>query len=111
MKLFVCCLTAGLFAQTASAQSYTISGKLEGVKNDTVFLLVAKSGAASRDTLHTVAKNGVFTFKGKTAGTSMASLIPTSLRARKSFNFYLEPGKIKLEGNTENLEYVRANGT
>ncbi|WP_295125290.1 TlpA disulfide reductase family protein [uncultured Chitinophaga sp.] len=111
MKLFVCCLLAGLCVQTASAQSYTISGKLEGLKNDTVFLVTAEKRNGPRDTAFTIAKNGAFSFKGQTKEVKMTTLMPTSLRSRKFFNFYLEPGKIKLEGDLEKMDYIRANGT
>jgi peroxiredoxin len=110
MKQLICMLAAGLLWQSADAQSYRITGKIEGVKNDSVLLVVRKTRTTS-DTLRTRATAGQFQFKGKVNGVLQGTLLPGGLRSRKYFNFYLEPGNITLAGHVDTMDYIRAYGT
>ncbi|UYQ95676.1 AhpC/TSA family protein [Chitinophaga horti] len=110
MKQLICILAATLLCSSLYAQSYQVSGQLQGLKNDSIYILVRK-GNGPADTLRTRATDGKFRFKGKTTGVSQALLVPTSLRSRKSFNMYLEPGTVTLKGHIDSIDYILAAGT
>ncbi|MCK7554031.1 AhpC/TSA family protein [Chitinophaga sedimenti] len=110
MKQLICILAAGLLWQSANAQSYRVTGKLEGLNNDSVLLIVRKSNMAF-DTLRTRARAGKFRFTGKVNGVQQATLVPGGLRSRKFFRFYAEPGNITLAGHSDTMDYIRAYGT
>lgn len=111
MKHLVCNLLLLLSLKAATAQSYTITGKLDGTKSDSVYLFITKDRTAPRDTFRTRAVNGVFTFTGKVNGVYNATLIPGGIKSGKFFSFFAEPGKIQLAGHVDTMDYIRAYGT
>ncbi len=111
--LLVLCLLP--FTSFAQQNNYTISGNIKGVGNDSVIIIInnydADGKILNQDTLIAIAKEGQFYFKGKANSTKDGRAIVGGFKSRNSFSFYLEPGKIKIEGEKNALSDLLITGT
>jgi len=99
-----------LLGCSANAQKqYEISGSIEGLKNTNVYLIVNNN--RTFDTLFAKPVDGKFKFAGETEKRQRTSLYIGEPRLRQEVSFFLEPGKIKIHGNIDSLNYVSITGT
>lgn len=93
---------------------YQVNGKLKGLNNDSVFLVIRKydkAGALKGDTLFAVAKNNQFYFKGKSDVIHDATVRLGGINARRSFSLFIEEGIITVNGKIDSLDYAAVAGT
>jgi peroxiredoxin len=95
--------------ETAAADTtYTVSVALTGLDTGTLILFYRDGGERKQDTARST--NGVYTFEGKSAEPRRGYLRIDGLRA-SPLAFYLENGKINIEGNKDSLSQARVAGT
>lgn len=115
LKLLFVCTIIIVFAFRVLNVSYTITGNIAGLKNDSVFLYInpnAKGGLIiHRDTLSTVAHNGDFILQGNAEMPALGIIKFGSIHSRKGFSLFLENGKIKVSGDIDSLEKMSVTGT
>lgn len=103
--LFTACQHKG--ASSAGTDSFTLTGKLTGLGNDTVFLMHRNSEGTFRDTI--IAQNDSFSFTGKCPHPQVYSLAwfrsseKKSRAFRVNYQIFLEPGNIKITGNVDSV--------
>ncbi len=96
-----------LFVFSATAQeankrilkSYTVSGKIAGLKNEKVYLYT--NDAEEKITDSTFAKKGSFSFKGK-IGEPLFYILKIEGK-QQQLGFFLESGKIMIKGHKDSL--------
>lgn len=92
-----------------------MSGNIRGLGNDSVALSITRhDGDGKRigaDTLLTKASNDRFSLKGTVPKPTFAWAQTGGLKSRKGFSFFLEKGKIIIEGNVDSLEALSFTGT
>ncbi|GAA4312789.1 TlpA disulfide reductase family protein [Compostibacter hankyongensis] len=112
MKKLLLCGVAGMLTLAAckngSDGSYTISGTIKGLTDDTLLLAQqAEGGMPKIDTVQV--KGGKFTFKGTTAQPTMAQMITKDQTG--GFPLFLEAGSIKVSANKDSLPFGKADVT
>lgn len=108
-----------LFSGAAQAQKnfpYEISGTINGLKNDTLFVVInsgtSAKNKAKTDTIVLPAKDDKIYAKGNYSKmTFVAAGIGRKLGGRNYFTFIIEEGKIKLEGDASSPDKIKASGT
>ena len=116
MRLAVAAVPAVMLAVVAMAEpfKFTISGQIQGADNDSIRVFVSYltgKDVHRADTLVAIAKNGAFSITGTAPQPANAYGYAGSLRARKSFTFFIEPGTIIVRGHTDSLETIDITGT
>lgn len=101
-----------LFVCSAGAQKpYEVSGSIKGLNSTNVYLIVRGDDNRTFDTLMAKPVNGEFKFIGKIGQRQRTSLYIGEPRLRKEINFFLESGKIEMNGNVDSISYVSITGT
>ncbi|WP_342085080.1 TlpA disulfide reductase family protein [Dyadobacter sp. OTU695] len=92
-----CLLIILLWSQVSIAQSdgYTIQGKLENTKSNKIYFYIADIISETVRIDSTAVKDGVFSFNGNTQTPMKAILF--SVPDNNRLDFFIEPGKIKVE--------------
>ncbi|MNJ87443.1 Thiol-disulfide oxidoreductase ResA [compost metagenome] len=110
----ICSLLSGLLLVAGSAfaqKSYEINGSIKGLNNTNLYLLVRSDNGMTVDTLIAKPIGNKFKFSGQIGERRRTSLYIGEPRSRKEISFFLEPGKIKMQGNVDSLSYVSITGT
>ena len=110
LAVFVSCL-----GHTQKNFAYEISGNIEGMKDDTLFLFI-NSGASQKnkgrtDTFLVPATNNKFYVTGRHPRLALVWAQIGRKRGAGSFTFFIEEGKIQIEGNAASVEKIKATGT
>lgn len=105
-------LSLGTVGQVSKKTGYEINGSITGLNNDRLYLVVRPLDESRRyDTLVTTSIGDKFRFSGNVQQERMVELYIGDVRSRRSANFYLEPGKIEIMGNSDSLSYLSVTGT
>jgi thiol-disulfide isomerase/thioredoxin len=87
-----------------SDSSYTVKGEFSNFKTGTVYLTAYKESGPTKDS--SLVQNGKFSFTGFAAEPVTAYLTKKEGNRNDYLNFYLEPGKIKIEGGGDSLKLL-----
>ena len=107
--IFACGIIILFFAFREINISYTITGNISGLKNDSVFLIINSN--AGEENLSTVAWDGKFFFRDKINNSGTAAIKIGGIHSRKGFSLFIENGNIKINGNIDSLETMSITGT
>jgi len=92
--------------------NYEISGELNGLKNDTLYLNVMGNDANTPERILIPGNNDKFFYKGVADRPLVIWGQTTAKRgANGNFTFFIEKGKIKIEGTNEELTHTKVTGT
>ena len=98
------------FSQTSF--NYEINGELKGLKNDTVYLSVMGGDAKVPERILIAGNNDKFSYKGVVNRPLVVWAQTTAKRGTNgNFTFFIEKGKIKIEGTNEELTHTKVTGT
>jgi peroxiredoxin len=98
-------------AQIPNKKPYEINGTNKGLSNTDLYLITRSDDNRMPDTIIAKPVGDKFKFKGLTGKLRRTSLYVGEPRLRKEISFFLEPGKIKIVGNVDSLNYVSITGT
>lgn len=104
-------VACGAIAQVPNKKPLEINGNIKGLNDSNVYLIVRGDDYRTADTLIAKPVDNKFKFAGKVGQRHRTSLYIGEPRLRKEISFFLEPGKIKLTGNVDSLNYVSISGT
>lgn len=91
---------------------YEIEGELKGLKNDTLYLSIMSAGNARPERIMLGATNDKFSYKGSVTQKSVVwAQLDNKRRNLGNFTFFLDNGKIKINGNIDTLSHTRVTGT
>lgn len=98
------------FCEALSAQdsSFTINGKLEKIKNGTIFLNIYEGNKTVKDSA--IVKDGSFSFTGYVPEPYFASLT-MPVKRNDFFTFYIAPGSIDILGRGDSLKRLSVKGS
>jgi peroxiredoxin len=115
LQLSLCLLISGLQFPVFSQKTFTyeITGELKGLKNDTLYLSImsGKDGGAPERIL-IAGKNDKFSYTGE-ADRPILVWAQTTLKRgdNGNFTFFIEKGKIKIQGKNDDLTRTKITGT
>jgi len=100
---------------TANSQgsfSYKITGEIKGLKNDTLYLSVMSGEAKISETIRIAGHNDKLDFEG-VSNQPYVVWAQTSLNrgTNGNFTFFIEKGKIHIDGTREDLTLTKVTGT
>ena len=115
LVLAACAITAACPGQGRKAELFQIDGYIRGLGNDSLLVLIRTMKNAERitatDTLVAVGHNDRFFIKGST---TMPQLVWAQIGGRRlvsSFSFFLEQGKITINGAKDSSDNISVTGT
>ena len=110
--LLLVCLAFVHLCQGQSSFTYEIKGEIKGLKNDTVYLSIMSNDAKGPERILVPGNNDKFTYKGK-ADKPAIVWAQTKLKGSNNgnFTFFIEKGKIKMEGSNDDLATIKVTGT
>jgi peroxiredoxin len=117
MKLYlhIISLLISLTSLSQKPVNYEIDGHIQGLKNDSIFILISHSDENGKriktDTVIGVSKNDHFHIKGTLAGSRYVWASIGGGRNSRSFSFFIEEGKITITADIENLDNISVTGT
>jgi peroxiredoxin len=102
-----CTAFVAAFSQNTDS-AYSVTGTLKKIKNGLAYLTIYNESGSKRDS--SAISNGSFSFNGFVQKPSYAVL---SLKDKKQdyFQFFAEPGKLKIQGNGDSLRLLTVNGS
>jgi len=105
---FFLLLACSVVAQTQKKQSsFTLSGKIKGLKNEKIYLFTNDADEAVTDS--TYAKDGVFSFKGKIEEPMFFTLKIAG--SRNQAGIFLQPGTISFYADKDSLGQATVKGS
>jgi peroxiredoxin len=111
-KIYIVVSGLLLIASSLLAQKpYEINGSIKGLNNTNLYLLVRSDNGRTVDTLLIKPAGDKFKFNGQIGERRRTSLYIGEPRSRKEISFFLEPGKIRMQGHVDSLSYVSIAGT
>jgi len=116
MKTFLFILSVLFFGAVQAQKNFTyeISGTINGLKNDTLFLFINSSASAKNkaktDTILVLAKDDKLYAKGSYSKLALVWAQIGSKRGSGNFTFFIEEGKIKLKGNASSPDKIKVSG-
>ncbi|MEO8821877.1 MAG: TlpA disulfide reductase family protein [Ginsengibacter sp.] len=111
MKKMISILTVILFLNfhaKAQDSAFVINGKLEKIKDGTIYLNIYKQGQTFKDS--SVIKDGKFKFTGFVSSPYFASLTLPD-RHQDYFTFYVEPATMEILGRGDSLKLLTVKGS
>jgi thiol-disulfide isomerase/thioredoxin len=91
---------------------YEISGEIKGLKNDTLYLSTMSGDANNPQRILIAGNNDKLSYKGMADRPSVMWAQTTAKRSTNgNFTFFIEKGKIKIEGTNEELTHTKVTGT
>lgn len=104
---FLCCT---VFSQHSF--NYEITGEIKGLNNDTLYLSVMSGDAKISETILIAGNNDKLSFKGVANRPSVVWAQTTAMRSTNgNFTFFIENGKIRIEGTNKDLTQIKVTGT
>lgn len=92
--------------------NYEIKGEIKGLQNDTLYLNIMFSNSKKSEQIKIAASNDKFSYKGQA---NIPAIVWAQTTAKRSdngnFTFFIEDGKIEIEGNNEDLTHTKVTGT
>jgi len=108
--LLTCTIFTGFSVSAQKVDSsYTVKGELSKLKSGMMYLTVYKESGAVKDSVEL--KDGKFKFEGYASEPLTAYLTRKDGNRNDFFNFYLEPGKLKIEGQGDSLKLLTITGS
>jgi peroxiredoxin len=101
------------FASTAQKTfNYEIEGELKGLKNDTLYLSIMGGKDAKPERILIGGNNDKLSYKGQAAQKSIVwAQLDAKRRNLGNFTFFIDNGKIKINGSIDSLTHTRVTGT
>ncbi|MDZ4807656.1 MAG: TlpA disulfide reductase family protein [Bacteroidota bacterium] len=99
-------------SSSQSTFKYEIKGEIKGLKNDTLYLSIKSVNTANPEKILIAASNDKFSYKGQADKPVMVWAQTTAKRGDNgNFTFFIEEGKIKIDGSNDDLTHTRVIGT
>ncbi|MEO5947706.1 MAG: TlpA disulfide reductase family protein [Chitinophagaceae bacterium] len=99
-------------SSSQSTYKYEIKGEIKGLKNDTLYLNIMSANTAKLEKTLIAASNDKFSYKGQADKPVMVWAQTTAKRGDNgNFTFFIEEGKIKIDGSNDDLTHVQVIGT
>ena len=100
-------------SQEKNDKSFMVEGRIAGLKNDSIYIFIrnARDQPARPDTIRLKGNLDQFSIKGNVDYPQLVWVAIGSIRARENFSFFLEEGKINIQGVRDSLENLRFTGT
>lgn len=99
----------------SSSQStfiYEVKGEIKGLKNDTLYLSIMSANSSQPERILIAASNDKFSYKGQADQAAMVWAQTTAKRGDNgNFTFFVEAGKIKIDGSNDDLTHTKVIGT
>ena len=106
--LFLIIISIFSFTVQAQDSAFTIKGKLEKIKNGTIYLSIYEDAKTLKDS--TTIKNGNFEFSGYVPAPFFATLTMPE-KPNDYFTFYIEPADIVISGRADSLKLLSIKGS
>ena len=91
---------------------YELKGEIKGLKNDTLYLSIMSANSSGPERILIAASNDKFSYKGQADKPAIVWVQTTAKRGDNgNFTFFIEEGKIKIDGRNDDLTHTKVIGT